>query len=129
LLLANEMESFDVDERHGCKFDCFFDRNTTPRELLGAGIYNDIAVPLRGGPWRNVSIALLAKAIGHRYVRSSSVATSVAGGEMMPDGEQHGGPGTAPLVTPVTLSQLATNPHISTSGLLARLPSSGIQGR
>ena len=49
----------------GVPFDAFFNNpeGTTPRRLLVAGIYNEIAVPLKRGPYRPVSMALLAKAV------------------------------------------------------------------
>jgi hypothetical protein len=50
--------------RHGCTFDTFFE--DTPSELLERGIYSQIAVPLKGDPWRPVSMVQLAQALGVR---------------------------------------------------------------
>jgi hypothetical protein len=62
LQLAHEMVGFGGQEaRSGCEFQSFF--STTPQELLRGGIYNMIAVALKGGAWREVSMVLLAKAL------------------------------------------------------------------
>ena len=65
LLLAHEMVSMGQEGRHPCEFESFFrcDRGSTPANLLQAGIYNEIAVALRGGEWREVSMVLLTNAI------------------------------------------------------------------
>jgi hypothetical protein len=36
----------------------------TPGELLQRGIYSEIAIALKGGPWRDASMAMLALAFG-----------------------------------------------------------------
>jgi len=64
LVLAHEMVGLGQDERFGCEFGKFFE--TTPSGLLQRGIYNEIARPLRGGPWRQASLVLLGIAIGGR---------------------------------------------------------------
>ena len=62
LLLAHEMPGIDQDERHGIEFASFF--RSTPQRLLDAGIYVNIAVPLRGAAFRPVSLAMLAQKLG-----------------------------------------------------------------
>ena len=49
----------------GVPFDAFFNNpeGTTPKQLVIGGIYNEIAVPLKGGAYRPVAMALLAKAV------------------------------------------------------------------
>jgi len=48
-------------ERFGCEFDTFFrhPKGATPPKLLKRGLYREIAVPLKGGPWREASMALM----------------------------------------------------------------------
>ena len=68
ILLAHEMRgTADGDaQRGGCDFSTFFScpEGTTPTDLLHRGIYSEIAVPLKGGPWRKASMALLGMALG-----------------------------------------------------------------
>jgi len=66
MLLAHEMLGLGQDERFACDFGSFFScaHGTTPTNLLKGGIYSEIAVPLKGGPWRGVSMALLSMALG-----------------------------------------------------------------
>ncbi len=62
IILAHEMPGVGGQAaRHGCDFGSFFacDAGTTPSELLQRGIYNEIALPLKGGEWRNASLVLL----------------------------------------------------------------------
>jgi len=62
LLLAHEMPGVGGQEaRSGCDFGAFFscEAGSTPAELLVRGIYNEIALPLKGGAWREPSLALL----------------------------------------------------------------------
>ena len=61
LLLAHEMPSIDDDDRHGCQFALFFESDQTPQALVNAGIYHTVAVPLKGGEYRPISIALLTR--------------------------------------------------------------------
>ena len=70
VLLAHEQPNVaDGLDAHsvtlGVPFDAFFNNHegTTPRQLLVGGIYDEIAVPLKRGPYRPVSMALLAKAV------------------------------------------------------------------
>ena len=68
LLLVHEMPGEGGQEqRHGCDFGLFFacPDGETPRRLLKNEIYNEIAVPLKGGPLREPSMHLFAMAIGH----------------------------------------------------------------
>ena len=64
-VLAHEMVGSGGQEaRHGCEFSAFFacEDGTTPGDLLRRGIYAKIAVPLKGGPWRETSMMMLAQA-------------------------------------------------------------------
>ena len=61
LLLAHEMTGLGQEGRHACEFGFFF--SVTPAALLRSGIYSNIAVPLKGGQWRQVSMAFLGKAL------------------------------------------------------------------
>ena len=63
LLLVHEMPGVGQDERYCVEFDVFFD-GRTPEQLLRAGIYGEVAVPFKGGPWRRASMVMLAHAIG-----------------------------------------------------------------
>jgi len=66
VLLAHEMPGDGEQARSGCEFGSFFScaDGTTPGELLKRGIYSEIAVALKGGPWREASMAMLAMAFG-----------------------------------------------------------------
>jgi len=66
LLLAHEMPGVGGhDSRHACEFHNFFScpEGTTPHHLLQRGVYSQIAVALKGGAWRETSMALLLKAL------------------------------------------------------------------
>jgi hypothetical protein len=56
----------DGKARYGCEFGSFFScvDGATPSKLLKRGIYSEIAVALKGGPWREASIAMLAMTFG-----------------------------------------------------------------
>merc|ERR1719313_1257023 len=60
LLLAHEMVGVDEAHRGGCEFGIFFNYDATPMDLLQRGIFNSIATPLKGGPWRKASMVMLA---------------------------------------------------------------------
>ena len=65
--LAHEMPGAGGQHgRFGCEFSAFFGHpdGTTPSDLLQRGIYSEIAVPLKGGPWREASMALFGVALG-----------------------------------------------------------------
>ena len=47
---------------HGCAFGHFF--GCTPSDLIGAGLYNDLAVSYYPGPYRPTSIAMVAQKLG-----------------------------------------------------------------
>ena len=67
VLLAHEMPGAGGQaERFGCEFGTFFScpDGATPPELLKRGIYSTIAVPLKGGAWREASMALMGMALG-----------------------------------------------------------------
>ena len=59
------MPGFGQDERHACPFDNYFvcDRGATPESLLRQNIYQAVSVALKGGAWREVSLASLAQAL------------------------------------------------------------------
>ena len=72
LLLAHEMPGIIEDDdvisvedhrrnRYGCEFALFF--QTTPQYLIDAGIYHTVAVALKGGDYREASIALLSRKV------------------------------------------------------------------
>jgi len=61
LVLAHEMPGLGQSGRHAVEFKTLFAADQTPDELKRAGIYSTIAVPLKGGAWRETSMALLAK--------------------------------------------------------------------
>lgn len=62
LLLVHEMPGVGGQEVHyACKFESFF--ATTPRRLLSAGIYHEIAVAFKGGAWREASMVQLLRAV------------------------------------------------------------------
>ena len=65
LLLVHEMPGLDQHEELSCEFSHFFESNkgSTPLQLLRAGIYKQVAVPLKGGALRHVSMVLLARAL------------------------------------------------------------------
>ena len=68
LLLAHEMPGMQddgQDARHGVEFSTFFacSDGATPTNLIQANIYGQIAVALKGGPWRVASMVLMAQGI------------------------------------------------------------------
>ena len=64
VLLAHEMPGLGGQEsRFGVPFSAFFDSSATPIELIKAGIYATIAVPLKGGAWRGASLVEMLRAI------------------------------------------------------------------
>ena len=68
LLLAHEMPGMQgdgQDARHGVEFGTFFacSDGATPPNLIQANIYGQIAVALKGGPWRVASMVLMAQGI------------------------------------------------------------------
>ena len=67
LLLVHEMPDIAGDDgRHGVEFARFFHPEQTPRSLINAGIYHTVAVPLKGGNYRAVSMSLLVQKIAER---------------------------------------------------------------
>jgi len=67
LLLCHEMPGAGgQDSRGGCEFATFFScpDGATPNTLLTRGIYSSIAIPLKGGPWRHISMVLMGRALG-----------------------------------------------------------------
>ncbi|EOD14192.1 hypothetical protein EMIHUDRAFT_470646 [Emiliania huxleyi CCMP1516] len=58
IVMAHENDAV----RNGCIFGHFFE--VTPRDLIANGLYHDLAIGCHAGPHRQVSLALLAKALG-----------------------------------------------------------------
>ena len=86
LLLCHEMEGLGGQEaRHGCLFDIFFSNPNgaaTPQELLQKSIYSSIATPLKGGPWRPTSMAMLWGALVEAQLSDGETeARSTGGGQ------------------------------------------------
>jgi len=83
ILLAHEMTGAGGQEtRFGCEFGDFFGHpdGATPHELLKRGIYSEIAVPLKGGAWREASMMLLAMALG---MSKEQIVASKAGEDVL----------------------------------------------
>jgi len=78
ILLAHEMNGLGQQDNHPCDFGIFFscESGTTPTELLRRGLYNEIAVALRGGAWRRVSMTLLGSAIAASTTQEGDVESS-----------------------------------------------------
>ena len=58
IVMAHENDAV----RNGCIFGHFFE--VTPRDLIADGLYHDLAIGCHADPHRQVSLALLAKALG-----------------------------------------------------------------
>ena len=71
------------EARFGCEFGSFFScvDGATPGELLKRGIYSEIAIALKGGPWREASMAMLGMAFGlsKEEVEAQSAGQDVLG--------------------------------------------------
>jgi len=84
VLLAHEMPGIGGQEaRFGTEFGTFFccPDGPTPPELLGRGIYSTIAVPLKGGAWREASMALMGLGLG--MTKEEMVIAKEGGGNGM----------------------------------------------
>ena len=75
VLLAHEMPGLGNASRNPCEFGAFFSspHGATPTELLKRGIYKEIAVTLKGGPWRDTSMMMLCSAIDNGRSRTKAV--------------------------------------------------------
>ena len=86
ILLAHEMLGEGGQEaRRGCDFNDFFGHpdGATPASLLQRGIYNTIAVALKGGPWREASMVMMAQALAEPpFERPQGLISSIAGGRL-----------------------------------------------
>ena len=71
LMLAHETPGFGQEGRRAIEFAHFFSVEQTPSELVAAGIYSTLAVPLKGHEWRPTSLALLARSVEGGHVASS----------------------------------------------------------
>jgi hypothetical protein len=104
ILLAHEMTGCGGQEaRHGCEFSQFFacQDGATPGHLLRVGIYNTIAVALKGGEWRNTSMVLLMEALAPD-VKNAAPEPDKVKGRML----RRTVPGVAGLYSRAGLSQL-----------------------
>lgn len=105
LLLAHEMLGTDAEARGGVDFGSFFDceQGTTPPQLVRAGIYSQIAVALKGGAHRQVSMSLLTKALidAPEDVRPVTVASSLKLDALASNAAV--GPHDAPTAMPMVL--------------------------
>ena len=67
LLLVHEMPGIGQAHRHGVEFRTFFPNGgnqvTTPQQLVDNGIYSEVAISLKGGPWRNAALLGLVRAV------------------------------------------------------------------
>lgn len=108
VVLAHEMFGIGQEGRHPCEFESFFSspEGDTPKELIQAGLYSKVAVPLKGDAWRAVSLRLLARAFAELPLErpSGGVTRSAL-------------PSAAPPASEQRLS------HSSSSGFLNLLPS------
>jgi len=84
IVMAHENDAV----RNGCIFGHFFE--VTPRDLIADGLYHDLAVGCHSGPHRQVSLALLAKALGatkqtaqSRVRRVTTLALTLRGSSSM----------------------------------------------
>ena len=68
IVMAHENDA----ARGGCPFSRFFE--TTPHELIGNGLYSDLAFSFFLGVYRQVSLALLGKGLGATAVRRTTSA-------------------------------------------------------
>ena len=64
----------DMDNGGGCEFGRFFE--TTPQDLINSGLYKALALAAYPGVFWPVSVALVAKALGARSVRSGGFKTA-----------------------------------------------------
>lgn len=80
LLLGHEMPGLNQESRFPAPFETFFvcEGGTTPKQLLEAGIYNEIAQTLKGGPFRQASIDLVLKAVETAAKRAANDASASA---------------------------------------------------
>jgi len=80
LLLVHEMPGVGGQEsRHGVEFGTFFScsNGATPPELLRAGIYTQVAVPMKGGSWRQASMALFAEELQKSTSRRQPISVGL----------------------------------------------------
>jgi len=102
VLLAHEMTGIGGQEaRDGCEFGTFFScpEGATPEVLLKRGIYSQIAVPLKGGSWRQASMRLLAKSVA---LSEGDVASASEGRDVLDLGDA-GAPQMKKLTRSLTL--------------------------
>ena len=68
LLLVYETVGGGRGAEQKSRFACTFEelRKVTPPDLIERGVYNKIALGMKGGPWRKASMIKLAKALNER---------------------------------------------------------------
>ena len=66
VIMAHESDS----QRGGCEFVHFFE--VTPQRLISDGLYDKIAIDCKAEPYRQVSLSLIAKALGAKPANSTS---------------------------------------------------------
>ena len=91
LLLVHEMLGVGGQEaRFGCEFAKFFscDDGATPVELLNRGIYDEIAIALKGGEWRKTSMVMLTKAFAGFNAIGEKDANELKSAQVMSKGVQ-----------------------------------------
>ena len=79
LLLVHEMPGFGRQvERLGVDFGSFFASpdGATPLDLIKAGIYGQIAIPLKGGAWRDTSMVMLMQTLSAGKADTGLLASS-----------------------------------------------------
>jgi len=82
VLLAHEMPGVGGQaSRHGVEFGTFIacQEGVTPPDLLKRDLYSDIAVPLKGGAWREASMVLLAETMVDLHCRARGRDEGTAG--------------------------------------------------
>lgn len=88
LLLVHEQPGHGQAQRHAVEFSTILEH--TPPELVEGGIYQQIALPLKGGELRHVGCAMLVQAISGVLVhnetapRQASTMSSQRGLELLP---------------------------------------------
>jgi len=76
LILAHEVMSPVIvnDTRDACTFDHFF--LVTPHDLINQGLYREVALPLKAGAYRDVSLTMLAMKLSEKLAQRKSRISS-----------------------------------------------------
>ena len=83
LVLVQEVIGLGQEERCPVEFETLLAPGHTPPALVAAGIYSEIAVPLKGAHWRATGMALLTSALAdgqawHRGAEKQFLLSSIA---------------------------------------------------